>query len=255
MNGQRIPCDKLFRDAANGYYSVLFVATTGGMGGVGGETGGVMASLGLSATRVNGQYIGPRMIRREEKIRSKTALTVYDDDGSITGFDGYTDAGESLRVWYEPFGRLFSNGNSRGQQEPVILPTSQHRNVPLVLPPIHTPCTFNINIISSSISGDYLDSVKENIKSIFNKNGHNVVFNNPRAARRTVRGSTDLTIVEDWSRSQARILRRIGEDLTQVGGMYIRRTNKIWGNDTVATLASIRDDVSNDLVLGQYISH
>jgi hypothetical protein len=141
------------------------------------------------------------------------------------------------------------------QQEPVTLPTSQHRNVPLVLPPIHTPCTFNINIISSSISGDYLDSVKENIKSIFNKNGHNVVFNNPRAARRTVRGSTDLTIVEDWSRSQARILRRIGEDPTQVGGMYIRRTNKIWGNDTVATLASIRDDVSNDLVLGQYISH
>jgi hypothetical protein len=106
-SGQRIPCDKLFRDAANGYYSVLFVTTTGGMGGVGGETGGVMASLGLSATRVNGQYIGPRMIRREEKIRSETALTVYDDDGAITGFDGYTDAGDSLRVWYEPFGGLF----------------------------------------------------------------------------------------------------------------------------------------------------
>jgi hypothetical protein len=70
-SGQRIPCDKLFRDAANGYYSVLFVRTTGGMGGVGGEAGGVMASLGLSATRVNGQYIRPRMIRREEKIRSE----------------------------------------------------------------------------------------------------------------------------------------------------------------------------------------
>jgi hypothetical protein len=56
------------------------------------------------------------MIRREEKIRSKTALTVYDDDGSITGFDGYTDAGESLRVWYEPFGGLFFNGNSGGQE-------------------------------------------------------------------------------------------------------------------------------------------
>jgi hypothetical protein len=82
------------------------------MGGVGGETGGVMASLGLSATRVNGRYIGPRMIRREEKIRSETALTVYDDDGSITGFDGFTDAGESLRVWYEPFGGLFSNGQA-----------------------------------------------------------------------------------------------------------------------------------------------
>jgi hypothetical protein len=77
------------------------------MGGVGGETGGVMVSLGLSATRVNGQYIGPRMIRREEKIRTQTALTIYNDDGSILGFDGYTSAGDSLRVWYEPFGGLF----------------------------------------------------------------------------------------------------------------------------------------------------
>jgi hypothetical protein len=86
------------------------------MGGVGGETGGVMASLGLSATRVNGQYIGPRMIRREEKIRTQTALAIYNDDGSILGFDGYTSAGDSLRVWYEPFGGLFFNGNSGGQQ-------------------------------------------------------------------------------------------------------------------------------------------
>jgi hypothetical protein len=67
------------------------------------------------------------MIRREEKIRSKTALTVYDDDGSITGFDGYTDAGESLRVWYEPFGGLFAGSNmiqrpSDGYDGPAITP-------------------------------------------------------------------------------------------------------------------------------------
>jgi hypothetical protein len=73
-SGQRIPCDKLFRDAANGYYSVLFVRTTGGMGGVGGETSRVMAGLGLMATSVNGQRASRTQWVVESVDRNATAM-------------------------------------------------------------------------------------------------------------------------------------------------------------------------------------
>lgn len=58
LEGRPVPCDKFFRDAANGGVDErISVSTTGGLGGVGGNTGAIMAVLGNIATSVNGERL------------------------------------------------------------------------------------------------------------------------------------------------------------------------------------------------------
>jgi hypothetical protein len=82
------------------------------------------------------------MIRREEKIRSKTALAVHDNVdakgfplGEGTQVSVPTHDGNSLRVWYEPFGGLFSKPLAAGPTNQVIgsaaLVAISSGNVPL----------------------------------------------------------------------------------------------------------------------------
>lgn len=49
LDGQKVQCDKLFRAANNGGLKSITFSTTGGSGGVGGDTGALAAAFGLAA--------------------------------------------------------------------------------------------------------------------------------------------------------------------------------------------------------------
>lgn len=77
LDGQKVQCEKLFRAANNGGLKSMTFSTTGGSGGVGGDTGALAAAFGLAA----GQAVSTRRYHGRKRIDGErvTVRTGFDD--------------------------------------------------------------------------------------------------------------------------------------------------------------------------------
>ena len=195
-NYVKVDCNSLQMDIRNGGISKLTISSQS-LTGYDEESSNLLSAANLATTSRNGQSTG--------KIQSRLRkLVIPGDNAKYTGAAIFDDGTrESLYNGGEQFDATAHYeivNSSPGIELPVQLPTARKPVLDTRLPAQAKgvlPCVFNVNLNISGLSMAEVGQLEEGVWNIFRNAGHFVVFNNPRAARNTRRGSYTANVKPD----------------------------------------------------------